>query len=151
MKIAGILLGSFIGFLGLYFVLGYTFAALNIIALPLFSLQTKVNSAYGIIQKTYNPDNAIYNYEWFKERYQAIQAIDVQIADAQESEDVYNGRLPKDETTWGYAQQTESARLHSVVLGLKNQKQDLVAVYNARAGEVNRNIFINDLPTFIKL
>ena len=120
-------------------------------ALPLFSLQTKVNSAQGIITKTYDANNAIYNYDWFKERYQAIQAIDIQISNAQQAETQYNTGLPADRTTWGYTIQTESARLHSVVLGLENQNQSIVAEYNARASEVNRNIFQNSLPTFIQL
>ncbi len=151
MKTTGIIIASIGGFIVLYFVLGYTLAILGIAALPLFKLQSQVQTATGIIQKTYNADNAIYNYEWFKERYQAIQAIDVQIQNAQDSETSYNNGLPTDKTTWGYAVQTESARLHSVVLGLQNQKQNLVAEYNARASEVNRNIFQDNLPTFIKL
>lgn len=151
MKYVGLGILGFFGFFIIYLILGYTLAAMGIIGLPLFKLQTQVHSAQGIIQKTYDPNNAIYNYDWFKERYQAIQAIDIQIQNAQQSEDDYNARLPKDETAWGYAQQTESARLHSVVLGLKQQKQSMVAEYNARAQEVNRNVFINGLPTFIQL
>lgn len=154
MKIVGYIGLGIAGFVGLflvYLVLGYTLAAMSIIALPLFKLQTQVNSAQGIINKTYDPNNAIYNYDWFKERYQAIQAIDTQIQQAQDAETSYNDALPKDRTTWGYAQQTESARLHSVVLGLQNEKQQMVAEYNARAEEANRNIFQNNLPTFIQL
>lgn len=151
MKYVGLgILGLFGTFI-LYLVLGYTLVAMNIVALPLFKLQTQVNSAQGIITKTYDPNNAIYNYDWFKERYQSIQALDTQIQQAQDSETSYNADLPKDRSTWGYAQQTESARLHSVVLGLQQAKQQQVAEYNARAQEVNRNIFINGLPTFIHL
>lgn len=151
MKIAGLIILYFLGAVAGYFVLGYTLAILGIAALPLFHLQSKINANYGIIQKTYDPNNVIYNYEWFKSRYEAIQAIDVKIANAQQAESDYNSQLPKDRTIWSYALQTESGRLHSVVLGLQNQKQDLVAEYNARAKEANRNIFMNNLPLYIQL
>lgn len=151
MKYVGLGILGLFGFFIVYLVLGYTLAVMNIVALPLFQFQTKIQSAQGIIQKTYDPNNAIYNYDWFKERYQNIQALDIQIQQAQDSENSYNARLPQDETKWGYAQQTESARLHSVVLGLQQEKQSQVAEYNARAQEANRNIFINGLPTFIQL
>lgn len=151
MKYVGLGVLGLFGFFILYLVLGYTLAAMNIIALPLFKLQTQIQSAQGIITKTYDPNNAIYNYDWFKERYQSIQALDTQIQQAQDSETSYNAALPADRTKWGYVEQTESARLHSVVLGLQQEKQSQVAEYNARAQEVNRNIFINGLPTFIQL
>lgn len=133
-----------------YFAVGYAAAGLGIIALPLFHLQTKVNTNYQLIQKTYDANNVIYNYEWFKSRYEAIQAIDPKISNAQASVTGFESSAgPR--STWTFEDKTEDARLNSVVLGLQNQKQDLIAEYNARAKEANRNIFQNNLPTFINL
>lgn len=146
MKYLGIIIGVVLG----YFVLGYTLAVLGIIALPLFKLQTKVNTNYNIIQKTYNADNVIYNYEWFKDRYEAIQAIDTKIANAQASVDGFESSAG-DRANWTFEDKTEDSRLRSVVLGLKNQKEDLIAEYNSRAKQANRNIFQNNLPLFIDL
>lgn len=133
----------------LYLVLGYTLAAMNIIALPLFKLQTQINANYGVIQKTYDANNVIYNYEWFKQRYEDIQAIDTKITNAETSKTNFETSAgPRDK--WTFEDKTEDSRLGSVVLGLQNQKEDLIAEYNARAKESNRNIFQNNLPLFIQ-
>ena len=140
------------GILGIlaYFVLGYSLVALNIMALPLFSLGTKVNTNYKIIEKTYDADNVIYNYEWFKERFEAIDAIDKKIKNAGESAEIFQTNAGPRES-WTFEDKTESSRLNTIVLGLKNQKEDLVAEYNARAKMSNRNIFQDRLPLFISL
>lgn len=146
MKYAGIALGVLVG----YFVLGYTLVALNIVALPLFKLGTKVNTNYQIIQKTYDADNVIYNYEWFKQQYETIGALKTKIKNAQESVQAFESSAG-DRKSWTFEDKTEHARLQSVVLGLKNQLEDVVATYNARAKMANRNIFQENLPLFVGL
>jgi hypothetical protein len=133
-----------------YFVLGYTLVALNIVALPLFKLGSKVQMNYGVIEKTYNPDNAIYNYEWFKQKYEDIQANKTKINNAQLTLDNFelsSGSRDK----WTFEDKNEDARLQTIVLGLKNHQEDLVADYNARAKMANRNIFSDKLPMFVGL
>ena len=134
-----------------YFVVGYSLVALNIMALPLFQLGTKVNTNYKIIEKTYDADNVIYNYEWFKERFEAIDAINKKIANTQVSVEAFNTNVGADRSAWTFEDKTESSRLNTIVLGLKNQKEDLVAEYNARAKMSNRSIFQDRLPLFIEL
>jgi virulence-associated protein VapD len=151
MKTAGILILSFIGFIALYFILGYTLAVLKIAALPLFTLTTKVNNNAAIINKTYDANNQIYNYHWFKETQGSIDALANQIDNAQQSLDSYEQGLPKDRTQWAFEDRTEDNRLRAVVLGLKNQRESLVNEYNARANEADRSIFQNGLKTYIPL
>lgn len=144
----------YLGFLLLgiagYFVIGYTLAVLGIVGLPLFTLQSKVATNYGIIEKTYNADNAVYNYEWFKSTYEAIGALENKIKNAQTEVDNFVTSAG-DRKDWTFEDKTEEARLKSVVLGLKNQREDLVANYNARAKMVNRSVFQDKLPLFISL
>jgi hypothetical protein len=147
MKYIGIILLSIAG----YFVLGYTLVALNIIALPLFQLSTKVDQNYQIIQKTYNADNQIYNYHWFQERAGAITATQKKRDIAKQAVTDYELGYPTDKTQWSFEVNTEDARLRAVYQGLQNQVEDLTNEYNARAGEVDRNIFINGLKTYIPL
>src|SRR2546429_8735375 len=111
MKYVGLGIAGFFGFLVLTLILGYVLTAFNLISLPWLKFNSQVNMNGDIIQKTYNANNAIYNYEWFKERYEAIQAIDNKIANAKQAENDYNAALPKDRTTWSYVEQMESARL----------------------------------------
>lgn len=146
MKYVGIVLGVII----LYFVLGYTLAGLGILELPLFRLHSQIHMNRDVIQKTYNADNAIYNYEWFKERYEAIQAIDNKIKNAEIAKQDFETSAG-DRSQWTFEDKTEDARLSTVVLGLKQQREDLIAEYNARAKMANRNIFQDRLPLFINL
>lgn len=146
MKYVGMILLFFVS----YFIIGYTAAALHLFALPLFKFESQIQMNQDIIRKTYNADNAIYNYEWFKDRYEAIQAIDTKISNTEESYQIYKENTG-DQKNWTFEDKTEIARLQSVVLGLKNHKEDLIAEYNSRAKQANRNIFQDRLPLFIDL
>lgn len=93
-----------------------------------------------VINKTIDADNMIYNYEWFKQRHESIGAIDVKILDSS----VVVGQFKEDvgpRADWHREDREEFSRLSSVLLGLKQQRADLAAEYNARSRMVNRAIF----------
>ena len=99
-----------------------------------------------VIGKTLDADNIIYNYEWFKQTYQDVKAIDRKIENAvlvvKNFKESAGAR-----SEWTFEDKTESSRLNTVVLGLKNQRQDLVATYNARSAMATREIFkTGELP-----
>lgn len=119
-------------------------------ALPLFKLQTKVDTNYQIIQKTYDADNVIYNYEWFKQRYEDIGAQKTKIVNAETAVEEFKNDTDE-RSTWTFEDKTEYARLQSVATGNKQHLQDLIAEYNARAKMENRSIFQDGLPLFIDL
>lgn len=93
-----------------------------------------------IVSKTIDADNVIANYEWFKLRYEEIQAIDAKILGAAKAVD----RFVKDagpRKDWHREDREEYSRLTSILLGLNQQRSDLAAEYNARSRMVNRKIF----------
>lgn len=120
------------------------------ITIPWLKFGKQVQMERGIIAKTYNADNALYNYHWFKERITALKAIENKIQNAKDTEAgfISSAGARKD---WSFEDKTESARLSTVTLGLKNQYEDLSAEYNARALEVDRAIFSQDLPLFFSI
>ena len=124
--------------------------ALNVITIPWLKLGRQVQMERDIITKTYNADNALYNYHWFKERYEAIKATENKIKVAKESVIAFEASagIRKD---WGFEDKTEHARLSSVVQGLKSHYEDIVAEYNAKSREADRSIFKDELPTFFTL
>jgi hypothetical protein len=131
-----------------FFVIAAPF--IQLFLLPLFKFQTKVNTNQQLIEKTYNADNVIYNYEWFKQQKEDIDAVASKINNASiAAENFRTSAGPR--TDWTFEDKTEDARLQSVVTGLKQQREDLVANYNARAKMANRNIFQDNLPLFIGL
>jgi len=119
---------------------------LKIVMFPVDTATKLIDTAYWIQEKTLNADNAIYNYEWFKQKYEDIQAAKKQIDNttAQVTE------FKASSKTMDMFDKQELSRLNSVVLGLQNHYETLVADYNARSKMANRNIFANGLlPNYI--
>lgn len=124
--------------------------ALNVITIPWLKLGSQVQMERDIVTKTYNADNAIYNYEWFKQRLEDIKAAETKIMNAKNSvSDFELSAGSRDK--WTFEDKTEHARLSAVVLGLKNHYEEIVAEYNAKAKMANRNIFQDDLPLIFSL
>jgi hypothetical protein len=97
---------------------------------------------FDIGRKVFNTDNIITQYEWFKQTKEDIEAYDTQIVTAQGQITIFQesmGDAPR--TEWGYANTTEYSRLQSVYQGLKNQRNSLVAEYNAKGRMATRSVF----------
>lgn len=125
-------------------------AALGIITLPWLKLNTQIQTNRDIITKTYDANNVVYNYEWFKQTAEDIKATQTQWQDAADAHAAFTTAAgPHDK--WTFEDKTEDARLGAVQNGLKNHYTQLVADYNAHASEANRNIFQENLPTFFSL
>lgn len=125
-------------------------SAMNLITIPWLKFNSQVQMNRDIVTKTYNADNAIYNYHWFQERLGEIKATETQIENAKASQADFRANAGV-RSSWTFEDKTEDARLSSVVLGLKNNYESLVNEYNAKAGEADRSIFSQDLPVFFNL
>jgi hypothetical protein len=125
-------------------------SAMNLITIPWLKFDSKVQMNRDIVTKTYNADNALYNYHWFQERAGAIKANKSQIIVADQAlKDFQESAGPRKD--WTFEDKTEESRLRSVSQGLKSQLQSIVEEYNAKAGEADRSIFTDDLPLFFNL
>jgi hypothetical protein len=123
--------------------------ASGIISFPFHVAGNEIETAHDAIDKTINADNAIYNYEWFKQTYQDIEAQKAQLSNAQQTFDSFVATAGE-RKDWTFEDKNEHSRLNSVVLGIKNNLEQTIANYNARASMANRNIFENSiLPNFI--
>lgn len=122
----------------------------NLWTIPWLKFDRQVQTNRDIVTKTYNADNALYNYHWFKERLGSIKATETKIENAKASQEDFRKNAGV-RTAWTFEDKTEDARLGAVVLGLKNQYEDLVNEYNARAAEADRAIFKDELPLFFSL
>jgi hypothetical protein len=109
-----------------------------------------VNTAYDTVSKTINADNAIYNYEWFKQTFEDINAAKVQLENADKAVSIFKEEAGV-RTSWTFDDKQEAARLSSVALGLRNHLETLIADYNARAKMANRSMFQDGiLPNYIE-
>lgn len=140
-------------FAGCGILLGLTVLGLvaGIISLPFHTATNLVQTAHDITDKTINADNALYNYEWFKQQVEDINAIGRKIDIA--TEDVANFQANAgDRSTWTFEDKNEFSRLNAVKQGLRNMAEDMIATYNARSKMANRAIFKDGLiPEYLEL
>lgn len=122
---------------------------LRILFFPATVATNMIDTAYDANAKVINADNAIYNYEWFKQQKANIDASKTQLDNARRNYGSYVDSLG-DRSTWGFEDKGEVARLNTVVLGLENNLQTQIENYNARASMATRNIFEDHvLPNYI--
>lgn len=124
--------------------------AFGVFSLPFHAASNVVDTSHGIIDRTLNAENAIYNYEWFKARHEAIIAIDNKVKIAKGAVISFEASAG-DRSSWTFEDKNEHARLTSIVQGLQSQQEDLIAEYNAKSKMANRAIFKDGLiPSFIE-
>lgn len=142
-KILGlILLLMFVGLFGFVF---------RIAVYPLFVAEKVVDTGYELTDKTFNADNVISNYEWFKTQYEAINAQKEKANQSEIEYETFSEKLNSDSSKWTKFQEREEASLRNSLSANKKILADLIAEYNARAKMVNRSIFKGELPDEIDL
>lgn len=122
--------------------------ALKAVLLPVKTVTTQIDSAGNIIDRTYDADNAIYNYEWFKTQYEDIQATERIIGNTKTEMDAYK-ELYGNASGWDWQTKQDYNSMSGKYLGQQNYYEDLVAEYNARSKMANREIFKDKLPLHV--
>lgn len=119
--------------------------------LPARAIDRSLSTVEGVVDKTLTADNAIYNYEWFKQQKEDISAIESKIEIAQTSLDTFiSSAGPRKD--WTFEDKSEAARLGAIKQGLQSQYQDMIANYNARSKMANRSIFLDGkIPSVIQM
>lgn len=113
---------------------------------PLFVADKAVDTMYNVTSKTLNANNVIYNYEWFKDQYQAIESQRANLIITQDEYDLFINGLSADSNEWSKFQQQEEASLRNSLSASKKVLNQLIADYNAKSSMVNRSIFKEGLP-----
>jgi len=131
---------SFKKILGIVILIAVLVVVGRIVLFPLFVASKVIDAATGVVERTLDPDNVIYNYEWFKLKYENYLATENKIKNAKATLETFKTDAgPRDK--WSFEDKTESSRLSAIVLGLENYIEDIVAEYNAKSRMVNRSIF----------
>lgn len=131
-----------------FVIIGVAGWGLKAALIPAKTVTAQIDSAEQIIEKTYDADNAIYNYEWFKQQEADISATEQQIRNMKGALDEYKDMYgdPKD---WDYQTKQDYNSQSTKYTGQKNYYNELVEDYNARASMANRNVFQDKLPLHI--
>ena len=102
-----------------------------------------------VVSKTFDADNMIYNYEWFRQQYADIGAMQQKIDAALAARSAFEASAgPR--ASWQLSDRQQWDQLNRIVLGLTNQRTSMVAAYNGRASQANRSIFMAGLPSSVQ-
>lgn len=98
-----------------------------------------------------NPKHVKYNYEWFYDQYQAIQATKNKIRTLKQRKKDLMVQLPEDSNKWNHEEKEKYEHITEASTGTINRYYDQVSKYNSRSRQLTRNIFKGkDLPKQIK-
>lgn len=122
---------------------------LRVVLFPANTFVRGVNVTYDVMQDTMTADNAIYNYEWFKEQEAHIRTCLKNEELAKKEYEEYISLLPLDRTEWTSFDRQEEASLRNSYSALQRLTNLAIEQYNARSEMANRNIFKDNLPSNI--
>lgn len=135
--------------------LGWGIAAIFVIGVLVlagsffFGAITLVSQPGRIVQKTFDADNVIYNYEWFRQQYADIGGMATKLKNAEDARTSFElSAGPR--ADWKLSDRQQWDQLNRIVLGLQNQRVTMVAEYNGQASKANRSIFLAGLPDHIE-
>ena len=138
---AGILLISFVTWIA-----GMLF---GLITLPVHTITNTVQTAHDVTDKVVNADQALYNYEWFKDQEQSIKKVQIQETQALQAVKDYESKLPEDRSEWSDNQEDRDNFLSTTAQGFTYELDQEIADWNSNSAKVNRSLWKNNLPMTI--
>jgi hypothetical protein len=148
MKIFGIISLSLVGILVLSGLLWGLGIALGIISLAPHIVSNKVQLNHDVIDRTINADTCLQMQDWFRTQEGTIQTLQQTIENAQTALDQFNQKFP-DASKWTDAQNQQYSMLNDNLAGAKNEANDAVNTYDAKAKQENLAYCKSGLPLFI--
>lgn len=127
---------------------GAALIGFGIFKLPVKTLTAQIDSADEIISKTYDADNAIANYEWFKQQIEDIKATERKLENMHAELDSYSDYGAK--ANWSFDTKRAYNSLNSKTTGMDNFYEEQIGDYNARMNMENRNLYKDKLPLSVE-
>lgn len=122
---------------------------IKIIFFPINTAEKILETAYDAQDETLNAENAIYNYEYFKNQKESIDATKQKLMIARDSVERFKEEAGE-RSTWTFEDKNEYSRLNAVSQGIESQLKDMIADYNAKSSMANRAIFKDSIvPNYI--
>lgn len=115
--------------------------AISVGALVTKPATSAVSTASGVIDKTLNADNALFNYENFHDLYRKTEQQVANIRSSQQAIDRLKETYGADAAIWPKDVRSELAHLTQTLDGHKMQYERLVSEYNANSSKINRSLF----------
>jgi hypothetical protein len=99
------------------------------------------DTAIGVVDKTLNADNALFNYENFHNMYQGAKQQVVNIKNNEKSLTRLKETFGEDVSKWPKDTRQELYHTQQTIDGYKMQYERIASDYNADSKKFNRNLF----------
>lgn len=149
MKYIGYTLLGLIGLFVLGWILWGVGVGLGIITLPAHQISNRVQTAHDVIDSSVNAQNCLQWQDWFRTQEGSIKTLQQTVDNAQQQLDQFNTRFP-DSSKWTDSESQQYTVLNDNLTGAKNEANDAVNTYNAKASQENLAICKNGLPVHIQ-
>ena len=106
-----------------------------------------IDTPREINNRVMNADNAIYNYEWFKQQEADIKRLYLQETNHKLALESYKETLPENTAQWDMFMRDEYSRLSSNYRAQTDMVNRAIANYNAKSSMVTKSIFKDNLPS----
>lgn len=120
---------------------------IKLVLFPLTVAHNTIDTPIGINNRVMNADNAIKNYEWFKQQEEDIQRLYVQEKNHLDALNRFIKTLPESRKDWDFMDKEEVSKLSANYTAQKDMVNRAIHNYNAKAKMVTKNIFKDNLPS----
>ena len=113
--------------------------------LPWHTVTAQVDSGDKIITKVYDPDRAMAQYSWFKQKHEDILATEKNIGITKNQVDQFkadNGNM----SGWDSETKQTYRQMNTVYTGQQEYYSQLISDYNSAASDITKNIYLKGLP-----
>lgn len=133
--------------IGIGIVFGIFGLIFKIVLFPSYVANKAVDTGYGIVDKTMNADNALFNYEQYYDLYQGAKQQVMNINNCQKQIDNLKKTYGEDTSKWTKDIRNDFAFQQQTIEGYLMQYQKIVSEYNSNSQKLNRNLFkAKELP-----
>ena len=133
--------------LGIGIIFGIFGLIFKTVLLPSYAANKTVDTGYGIVDKTMNADNALFNYEQFYDLYQGAKQQVMNINNCQKQIDNLKKTYGEDSSKWTKDIRNDLAFQQQTIEGYLMQYQKIISEYNSNSQKLNRNLFkAKELP-----
>jgi len=140
-------------YIGVAVVIGILLTSLfmRVVLFPAHVADKAMDTAEGVVDQTLNANNALFNYENFKDLYNGAKAQKANIENTLKKMDDLK-EMYGEPTEWTKDIREEHSFMKDTLSGYEMQYQSLVKEYNSDSSKLNRNLFKdNNLPEELPL
>jgi hypothetical protein len=99
-----------------------------------------------IVEDTYDAEQAVQDYRWFRQQHNDIEAQRNQIENYYDQRERFYEIHGKDPDEWSRQAEVRHGRINDRITGSQNMLEQMVADYNARSDDATRELFKCNLP-----